>query len=198
MSTVLTLTEPQFDLILKDYFAEGQERKRLTNDEAKVIANRLNKEINIPFVDEEGEAKVLIKIVLKIDRFLYNSLPNELYDAVRSVENGLDEEEVRNLSHRISRLANKKIDIPYLPEVVEFFILNFGVRLILKALQKQVSILSLDDDSNPEVVAVSASVIKKTKVYAANSSNRTSSDASYFKNPILEGIEESDDAIDWT
>ena len=75
--------------------------------------------------------------MLKVDRFLYDHLPNEFYDLVRSVDKGIDDDEAKRLTKRLAKLANEKIDIPYLPEAVEYIAIRFIIGIIINAARKQ-------------------------------------------------------------
>ncbi|RIH65075.1 hypothetical protein D1164_10830 [Mariniphaga sediminis] len=127
----------EFEDLLKDFYAEPQKRSKMTQEELKDLAERLNRKINIPLVKETGEEKILIKIILKIDNFLYDSLPNEFYDLVRSTDKGIDEREAKRLVRRLTKLANDKIDIPFLPEAVEKFVIRFVIGMVVKAARKK-------------------------------------------------------------
>ena len=110
MRTIAELTADQFKELLDEYFAEPKKRSKMTDEEIKDLAQRLNAKINVPIIDEAGEEKILIKIVLKVDRFLYDHLPNEFYDLVRSVDKGIDDDEAKRLTKRLAKLANEKIE----------------------------------------------------------------------------------------
>lgn len=141
MSTLNELTTAEFKEILNGYFASPDKRSKMTESEIKDVAERLNKKINIPFIREPKEEKILIKIVIKIDRFLYDNLPNELYDLVRSLDKGIDDDEAKRLIKRLARLANDKIDIPYIPEKAEYIAFRFVIGIIINAARNQWSIL---------------------------------------------------------
>jgi len=137
MATINELTEEQFTQLLDEYFAPPEKRSKMTQKEIKDLAERLNEKINVPIINETTEEKILIKIVLKIDGFLYNNLPNELYDLVRSLDKGIDDNEAKRLIKRLSKLANKHIDIPYIPEQMEYIAIRFVIGVIINAARKQ-------------------------------------------------------------
>ena len=136
MNTIAALTTNQFTELLDGYFKAPEARKQMTELEVREIAEKLNQRINVPIISETKEEKILIKIVIKIDSFLYDSLPNEFYDLVRSLDKGIDDSEAKRLVIRLSKLANKKIDIPYLPERAEFVAIRFVVGIIINAARK--------------------------------------------------------------
>lgn len=145
MTTINELTEAQFKSLLDEYFAPANKRSKMTDKEIKDLAERLNEKINVPIINETGEEKILIKIVIKIDRFLYDHLPNEFYDLVRSLDKGIDDEEAKRLIKRLSKLANDKIDIPYLPESVEYIAIRFVIGVIINAARKRWDIAKSKD-----------------------------------------------------
>ena len=132
----LELNEEKLRSILDEYLAPVQNRQRMRPQEIERIAYKLNEKINIPFVSEEKEGDILVKIVLKVDNFLYDNLPNELYDLIRSAEDGIDEKESERLIKRFTNLANSKIDIPYIPEILEGIAIKLILTWVFKAMQK--------------------------------------------------------------
>ncbi|HKI90303.1 MAG TPA: hypothetical protein VKA38_14850, partial [Draconibacterium sp.] len=116
------------------------------------MAQRLNKKINVPIINETGEEKILVKIILKIDNFLYDNLPNEFYELVRDVKKGIDDKEARRLVRRLTRLANEKIDIPYLPEFAEHYALKFVIGIIIKSARKNKEFKKVREESDNMVI----------------------------------------------
>jgi len=134
---IAELTTEDFEKLLKDFNAPAEHRTKLSEDEIKMLAERLNKKINVPIISETKEEKILIKIVLRIDRFLYDNLPNEFYDLLRSTSKGISDREARRLIRRLTRLANDKIDIPYIPEIAEHIALKLIISLIINSARKK-------------------------------------------------------------
>jgi flagellar basal body rod protein FlgF len=151
MSKLADLTTEDFRAILNDFYAVPEKRNKMTQEEVIDMAKRLNAKINVPLIDETGEEKILVKIILKIDTFLYDHLPNEFYDLVRSPDKGIDEKEAKRLVRRLTRLANDKIDIPYLPEAAEHIAINFVIGLIVRAARKAFSFAQVRADSEKMV-----------------------------------------------
>lgn len=147
MATINELTEAQFKNLLDEYFAPPEKRSKMTDEEIKDLAQRLNKKINVPIISETGEEKIFIKIVFKIDRFLYDNLPNEFYDMVRSVDKGIDKKEARRLIKRLSKLANVQINIPYVPERFEYIAIRFIIGIIINAARKHWDIKKAVNDA---------------------------------------------------
>ena len=136
MSKINEIKEEQFQQLLKAYFAPPEKRTKLTIEELKDLAQRLNEQINVPIIKETKEEKILLKIIIKIDGFLYDNLPNEFYDLLGSLDKGIDDEEAKRLIKRLSKLANKHIDIPYVPEKMEYIAIRFITGLIINAARK--------------------------------------------------------------
>ncbi len=149
MATINELTEEEFKQLLNEYFAPPEMRHKLTEVEIKQIAIKLNEKINVPLIKETKEEKILIKIVMKIDTFLYDHLPNEFYDLVRSLDKGIDDKEAKRLIKRLSKLANEKIDLPWIPEFMEYFAIRFVIAILVNGARKNKNI-----DSAKEEVAV--------------------------------------------
>ena len=139
---VADLTPEEFVLLLDDFYAEPKKRNKMTEAEVKDLAIRLNEKIDVPFINETGEEKILVKVIFKIDTFLYDHLPNEFYDLIRSTDHGISKKEAKRLVRRLTRLANDKIDIPYLPEMAEHIAIKFVIGMVVKAARKK---LNFDD-----------------------------------------------------
>ena len=136
MPALNELTDDQFKQLLDDYFAPPVKRQKMTQTEIKDLASRLNDMINVPLIGETTEEKILIKVVLRVDTFLYDNLPNEIYDLVRSLDKGIDDNEATRLINRLSILANEKINIPYIPESAEYVAIRFVIGVIINAARK--------------------------------------------------------------
>ncbi|WP_319481886.1 hypothetical protein [uncultured Draconibacterium sp.] len=136
---VADLTPAEFVALLDDFYAEPIKRQKMSPEEIKDLAVRLNERIDVPFIKESGEEKILVKVILKIDTFLYDHLPNEFYDLIRSTDQGISKKEAKRLVRRLTRLANDKIDIPYLPEVAEHIAIKFVIGMVVKAARKKLN-----------------------------------------------------------
>ena len=152
MATVAEMTTDDFRKLLSEFYAKPKQRSKMTEEEIKDLAQRLNKKINVPIINETGEEKILIKIILRIDNFLYDNLPNEFYELVRDVDRGIDDKEAKRLVRRLTRLANEKIDIPYLPEVAEHFALKFVIGIIVKSARKNKVFQAVREESDKMLV----------------------------------------------
>lgn len=136
MSTLSQLTPEEFKALLNGYYATTERRHNMTNEEIDALASRINEKFDIPLVKESGEQCILRKVVLRVDNFLYNNLPNELYDMVRSVDKGISDKEAKKLIRRLTRIANDKLDIPYVPEMIEKQIYRLVISTVINAARK--------------------------------------------------------------
>ena len=161
MPTINELTEVQFKDLLNEYFATSEKRSKMDESEVRSLAQKLNEKINVPLVKETKEEKILIKVIVKVDTFLYDHLPNEFYDLVRSVDKGIDDEEAKRLIKRLTKLANEKIDIPWIPEPIEYIPIRFVISVIINSARKQwdmaraqeeVDVVPGDKDASDEAI----------------------------------------------
>jgi hypothetical protein len=146
------LTTIEFKDLLKDFYAEPVRRNQMTQEEIIDLAQRLNERINVPIIKETKEEKILIKIILKIDTFLYDNLPNEFYDLIRSSDLGIEEKEAKRLVRRLTKMANDKVDIPYLPEFAERFAIKFVIGMVVKAARKKMNFENVREKSRDLVI----------------------------------------------
>lgn len=142
----IQLTEDQWNQIKRD--AEGV--KLLTNEEVEKIAEKLQKSRNLPFLSEEKEFVVFVKIVRKLDKVLYENLPNEIYTSVRDLEGGLTENELKRLIRSLTKFINDKVDISYLPEIAEKFLIKGFLHIVVGALAKGKSLAKNLEHDIPE------------------------------------------------
>lgn len=140
---IAELNNIDFNALADDFYAEPKLRNKLTEDEVKALAERLNGKVNIPIIGETGEEKILIKIILKIDNFLYDNLPNEFYDLIRTVDKGIDEEEAKMMIRRLTKLANKKINLPFLSEKTEEKVLGYVIEMLVNSAAKNQNLNSV-------------------------------------------------------
>ena len=108
----------------------------LTQAEAEAIATKLNYAINIPLIGEEKEQVIFYKIVKKIDEFLYQVLPNEIYGLIRIAEGGIDAHEAKMIEDNLVSIAAKYVDIPIVPPAIEEMIYRVVIGNIVQAMLK--------------------------------------------------------------
>lgn len=139
----ITLTEDQIKKILQDMDSKVE---MLTPEEVAKIATELNKKVDIPFIKEDTEHTMICKIVKKIDRILYKSLPNEIYGLVKHSNDGITKEDADRLERVLATRLNKSLDLPYLPEWVEQQIFETVIGLLVHAMLQGKSIDLLADE----------------------------------------------------
>jgi hypothetical protein len=115
----------------------------LSDAEVEHLAKLMDAKIEIPFMPKGHEQTILCKIVRKVDRYLYEVLPNELYSMVKSSHEGLSVDEAQQLHEIIATRANPRFSIRYLPESVEQQVFHFLIGLLLRAMRKGMSITKL-------------------------------------------------------
>ena len=132
MATI-ELTEEQLAKIKEEM---NQQTSMLTDEEVNALAGKVNKDINLPFLNEEKEFIVFFKLIRWIDRQLYALLPNEIYALVHDATDGISQAEAVKIRGRVIPLINKVVDMPIVPEALEEVIIGTIVDLILTALIK--------------------------------------------------------------
>ncbi len=86
--TLRSLTTEEHKAIKEDM---DKQVEMLSDAEVEHPAAKLNKKVDVPFLKEGTEHIILAKIVKKVDRYLYNALPNELYGLIKVATDGLSE-----------------------------------------------------------------------------------------------------------
>lgn len=114
---------------------------RLTSGEIQKISSRLNKKVDIPVLGEQKEQIVLEKIIAQIDNCLYELLPDEIYDTIHMISDGITAEEAGIIKTRVSSIINSQINIPILSEEHEKKLIDEFLNLISLALQKGKSLI---------------------------------------------------------
>ena len=129
----ITLTKDHLAGIANDM--DNQE-EMLTDAEINALAQKVNKKINLPFLSEEKELIVFAKLIKWIDRELYKILPNEYYDLIHDVSDGLTSQEATDLEIRLTPLINNAINIPILSEKLEAKLISLVLSGIMGAMVK--------------------------------------------------------------
>lgn len=138
MKKTIVLTDEQYQTII------GNELRteKLTKNELEIIATKINKKINIPLIGEEKEQMIISKIVNRMDKFIYDNLPDEVYGLIHTMDDGIiDEKEFELIKERISKLINNFINIPIINEKKEEKIINIFLNIIFNSMKKGNSII---------------------------------------------------------
>lgn len=134
----ITLTDEQRNQIRRDM---DEQVEMLSDNEVEAMASKLNAKIDIPYIKEGTEQTIMVKIVRKIDRLLYQKLPNEIYGLVKRVSDGISDDDAHQLKAVLATRINKEFDIPYIPEWIEQEILEMAIGLIVNGMRKNYSVL---------------------------------------------------------
>jgi hypothetical protein len=129
----LTLKQSQLDQIKADM---NEQVEMLSDAEVNALAQKLNAAINLPFLKEEKEFIVFVKVIKLIDQQLYSLLPNEYYVLVKDTTEGISEEEAKIIKERLTPVINKVINIPVLTEDQEENLISLLLGLIINAMVK--------------------------------------------------------------
>lgn len=132
----IALTDDQHKTLMKEFFAKRSARHLLNKAELIDIAQRLNEKVSLPFLSETKEHAVLLKIVLKLDNYLYETLPNEIYELIYNIDEGFDDSEAALLAARLSKQANNEINLPFLTDHLEYYSITFFLTLMINAMRE--------------------------------------------------------------
>jgi len=131
--TEITLTKDHLADISNDM---DKQEDMLTDAEINALAQKVNKKINLPFLSEEKELVVFAKLVKWIDRELYKILPNEYYNLIHDVTDGISIQEAYDLEKRITPIINNVVNIPILTEKLEEKLISMVLGVIIGAMAK--------------------------------------------------------------
>ena len=132
----IVFSKDEYSSLVKDFFAKRSARTLLTREENIAIAERLNEKVSLPFLSETKEHAVLVKIILKIDNYLYEQLPNEIYELIHTMDEGFDDSEAAQLAARLSKQAHDDINLPFLTAHVEYYSITFVLTLLINAMRE--------------------------------------------------------------
>lgn len=134
--TPISLSDDQFNGLKKAFFAKKGARHLLTKPETLRIAERLNEKVSLPFLSEAKEQAVLVKMVLKIDNTLYETLPNEIYELIHNIDEGFDDSEAAQLAARLSKQCHTTTRFPFLADHIEYYSVTFVLTLLINAMRE--------------------------------------------------------------
>ncbi|WP_299179534.1 hypothetical protein [uncultured Neptuniibacter sp.] len=132
----ISLSESLYNTLVKEFFAKRTARRLLSHKEAIAIAQRLSEKVSLPFLNEKKEHNVLVKVVLKIDTYLYELLPNEIYELIHNLDEGFDDSEAAQLAARLSKQAHDDIQLPFLTDDIEYYSITFVLTLLINAMRE--------------------------------------------------------------
>ena len=129
----ITLTQAQLAQIKKDM---NEQVEMLTDAEVNGLARKVNASIHFPFLNEEKEFVVFAKAIKRMDKRLYQLLPNEYYKLVKDAHDGISKEEAIKIEERLTPLINNVVNIPVLTEKHEAKLISLVLGLIINAMIK--------------------------------------------------------------
>lgn len=100
------------------------------------ILEAANKSLDLPVLGEQSEAWLLGH-----GRSLLERMPDRVLDVVLTVSDGLEADEVERLRKEVVELANKAIDVKYVPEAMEELVLDRFLTFLFEACQKGLAIV---------------------------------------------------------
>ena len=137
MSAII-LTEDQRKQVLHEFDVQIE---MLSAEEVEVLASKLNKKIDLPFITEGTEQIIFVKTVKVFDRLLYQNIPNELYGLIKNTSDGISDKDAEELKLVLGSRLNKSLEIPYVPERVEQQVFEILIGLVVDAMKKGCSLL---------------------------------------------------------
>ena len=137
MSAII-LTEDQRKQVLHEFDVQIE---MLSAEEVEVLASKLNKKIDLPFITEGTEQIIFVKTVKVFDRLLYQNIPNELYGLIKNTGDGISDKDAEELKLVLGSRLNKSLEIPYVPEWVEQQVFEILIGLVVDAMRKGCSLL---------------------------------------------------------
>jgi len=137
MSTII-LTEEQRKQVLHEFDVQIE---MLSAEEVEVLASKLNRKIDLPFITEGTEQIIFVKTVKVFDRLLYQNIPNELYGLIKNTGDGISDKDAEELKLVLGSRLSKSLEIPYVPEWVEQQVFEILIGLVVDAMKKGCSLL---------------------------------------------------------
>lgn len=105
-------------------------------DFAVALANRINTELNIPFLSEDQEGELILWVVRKVAPMIPPSIRTFVMDAA----DGISLDELGRLEDTLVAVLNQFVDIPLLPESAEAALFRPVVGAILDLAKQGLSL----------------------------------------------------------
>jgi hypothetical protein len=137
MSAII-LTEDQRKQVLHEFDVQIE---MLSAEEVEVLASKLNKKIDLPFITEGTEQIIFVKTVKVFDRLLYQNIPNELYGLIKNTSDGISDKDAEELKLVLGSRLSKSLEIPYVPEWIEQQVFEILIGLVVDAMRKGCSLI---------------------------------------------------------
>ena len=83
------------------------------------MADEIEEKIRLPKLPANERYKVICKIIKKVDRSMYQCLPNEYYELINSEKKGIKPQEAEVIRQRLTKCLTHSLSIPILTEYDE-------------------------------------------------------------------------------
>jgi len=98
------------------------------------IADEIESKIRLPKLPTNERYKVICKIIKRIDRAMYQYIPNEYYELINTEKKGIKIQEVEVIRQRLSAVLIESSHIPILTEYDEEQFIKIIVDRITEAM----------------------------------------------------------------
>ena len=83
------------------------------------MADEIEEKIRLPKLPTKERYKVICKIIKKVDRAMYQCLPNEYYELINTADKGIKVQEAEIIRQRLTKCLTHSLSIPILTEYDE-------------------------------------------------------------------------------
>ena len=98
------------------------------------IADEIESQIRLPKLPKDERYKVICKIIKRIDRVMYQFLPNEYYELINFEDKGIKIQEAEIIRQRLVSNVIEKIPIPILTEFDEEKLIQIVVNKVTESM----------------------------------------------------------------
>lgn len=98
------------------------------------IANEIEAQIRLPKLITNDRYKVICKIIKKIDRAMYQCLPNEYYELINHEDKGIKIQEAEIIQQRLIKIITNNVPIPILTEYDEEKFIHIVINKVTDAM----------------------------------------------------------------
>lgn len=98
------------------------------------IADEIEAQIRLPKLPTEERYKVICKIIKKIDRTMYQYIPNEYYTLINHKDKGIKAQEAEILRQRLIKTVINNMPIPILTEFDEEKLITIVINKVTSAM----------------------------------------------------------------
>jgi len=98
------------------------------------IADEIESQIRLPKLPKDERYKVICKIIKRIDRAMYQFLPNEYYELINFEDKGIKIQEAEIIRQRLVSNVIEKMPIPILTEFDEEKLIQIVVNKVTESM----------------------------------------------------------------